>query len=209
MLMTDLNSFQSINLSQFFDSVKFRSGSGSGYHLVIDSCIVIFYMLMILMKFSFVSQTFFRIFFFRKRIRIMCRIRISLWNSLEKVILYMLKISRKFGVAPQSLSENQKSVQNQDQDQDHDITLDFNTRPTFHTWKTPTKFCLDPLIPSKVIVSTWKVHVRTYIQTDRRTDRRKFFLACFVFKRREFFFFFSLMRLQYFLFLHTPYVMRK
>ena len=62
--MTDLNSFQSINLSQFFDSVKFQSGSGSGYHLVIDFCIVMFYMLMILMKFSFVPQTFFRIRFF-------------------------------------------------------------------------------------------------------------------------------------------------
>ena len=29
--------------------------------------------------------------------------------------------------------ENQNCVQNQDQDQDHDMTLDFNTRPTFHT----------------------------------------------------------------------------
>ena len=135
--MTDLNSFQSINLSQFFDSVKFRSGSR--FHLVIDFCIVMFYMLVILMKFSFVPQTFFRIFFFF-RIRILCRIRISLWNSLEKVI-YMLKISTKVGVAPQSFCENQNSVQNQDQD--HDITLDFNTRPTFHTWKTYTKFCLD------------------------------------------------------------------
>ena len=135
-MMTDLNSFQSINLSQFADSVKFRTGSRSGYHLVIDFCIVMFYMLMILMKFSFVPQTFFRIFFFfRIRIRIMSSIRISLWNSLEKVILYMLKISTKFGVAPQSFCENQNSVQNQDQDQDqdHDITLDFNTRSTFHT----------------------------------------------------------------------------
>ena len=68
----------------------------------------------------------------------------------------MLKISTKFGVAPQSFCKNQNSDrnQNQDQDQDHDITLDFNTRPTFHTWKTPTKFCLDPLTPPKVIVST-------------------------------------------------------
>ena len=62
----------------------------------------------------------------------------------------MLRISTKFGVAPQSFCENQNSVQNQD----HDITLDFNTRPTSHTWKTPTKFCLDRLTPSKVIVST-------------------------------------------------------
>ena len=84
----------------------------------------------------------------------MCRIRISL--SKERVILHMLNISTKFGVAPQSFCENQNSVRNQDQDQDqdHDITLDFNTRPTFHTWKTATKFCLDPLTPSKVIVST-------------------------------------------------------
>ena len=118
------------------------------------------------MKLSFVPQTFFRIFFFR------IMIRISLWNLLEKVILHMLKISTKFGVAPQSFRENENSVQNQDQDQDHDITLDFNTRPTFHTWKTLTKFCLDPLTLSKVIVSTWKVHVRTYIQTSRQTDRQ-------------------------------------
>ena len=65
----------------------------------------------------------------------------------------MLKISTKFDVAPQSFCENPNSVQNQDQDQDHDITLDFNTRRTFHTWMTPTKFCLDPLTPLKVIVS--------------------------------------------------------
>ena len=62
--MNDLNNFQSINLSRFSDSVEFRSGSGSGYHLVIDFFIVMFHMLMILMKFSFVLQTFFRIFFF-------------------------------------------------------------------------------------------------------------------------------------------------
>ena len=108
------NNFQSINLSQFFDTVKFRSGSGSGYHLVIDFCIVMFYMLMIFMKFSFVRKLFSEFFFFRIRIRIMSRIRISLWNSLEKVILYMLKISTKLGVAPQSFCENQNSVQNQD-----------------------------------------------------------------------------------------------
>ena len=57
-----------------------------------------------------------------------------------------------------------------------------------------TKLCLDPLTPSKVIVSTSKVHVHT----DGQTDRRTFFLLVlssktyktwtFV-KRREFFFF--------------------
>ena len=59
--MIDLHNFQSISLSQFFDSVKFRSGSG--YHLVIDYYKVRFYTLMMLMKFSFVSQHFFRFFF--------------------------------------------------------------------------------------------------------------------------------------------------
>ena len=59
--MTDSNDFQSINLSQFFDVVKFRSGSG--YYLVIDFCIVMFYTLMILVKFIFVPQTCFRFFF--------------------------------------------------------------------------------------------------------------------------------------------------
>ena len=48
----------------------------------------------------------------------------------------MLKISTKFGVAPQSFCENQNSVQNQDQDHDHNITLDFNTRPTFNMEET-------------------------------------------------------------------------
>ena len=69
--MINLNHVQSINLSQFSDSVKFRSGSRSGYHLVIDFCIVMFYMSMILMKLSFVPQTFFRIFFFFFKIRIL------------------------------------------------------------------------------------------------------------------------------------------
>ena len=43
------------------------------------------------------------------------------------------KLSTKFGVALQSFCENQNSVQDQDLDQDHDFTLNFNTRPTFHT----------------------------------------------------------------------------
>ena len=116
--MTDLNSFQSINLSQFFDSVKFQSGSGSGYNLIIDFYIVMFYMLMILMKFSFVPQTFFGIFFLGSGFYYEIH-----WNN------YILKIPTKFGVAPQSFCENQNSVQ----DQDLDFTFHFNTRSTFHT----------------------------------------------------------------------------
>ena len=90
----------------------------------------------------------------------------------------MLKISTKFDIAPQSFCENQNSVQNQDQDQDHDITLDFNARATFYTWKTPTKFCFDPLTPSKFIVSR-----HPEIQTNRQTDRQTeifFSLFCLV-----------------------------
>ena len=54
---------------------------------------------------------------------------------------------------------------------------------------------MDPLSPSKVVVSTWKVHVRTYIQTSRQTEMF-FGLFCLLtykswtfVKRREFFFF--------------------
>ena len=103
-------------------------------------------------------------FFFRIRIRI----RISLLKSITKVMLCVLKIPTKFGVLPQSFYQNQNSFQ--DQDQDHDFTLDFNTRPTFHTQKTPTKFCVVPLTPSKVILSIAKVHVQPDRQTDRETD---------------------------------------
>ena len=44
-------------------------------------------------------------------------------------MLCVLKTTDKFGVVPQSFCENQNPVQ----DQDHGFTLDFNTRPTFHT----------------------------------------------------------------------------
>ena len=88
-------------------------------------------------------------------------------------MLCVLKIPTGFGVVPQSFCQNQNPVQ--DQDQDH---LDFNTRPTFHTQKTPTKFCLDPLTPSKVIVSTAKVHLQPARQTDGQTDGNFFCLFC-------------------------------
>ena len=47
-------------------------------------------------------------------------------------MLYILKIPTKSGVVLQSFSDNKNSAQ----DQDHDFTLDFNTRPTFHTQNT-------------------------------------------------------------------------
>ena len=57
---------------------------------------------------------------------------------------------------------------------------------------------------------------RTYVHPDRQTDRRNFFCLCCLLRHtnhehlsKEENFFFSLMRLQYVLFLHTPYVIRK
>ena len=59
------------------------------------------------------------------------RVNFHFWivGPFSRIASHILKISIKFGVAPQSFCENQNSVQ----DQDHDFTLDFNTRPTFHT----------------------------------------------------------------------------
>ena len=48
-------------------------------------------------------------------------------------MLCVLKIPTKFDVVPQSFFQNQNTVQDEDQNQDHGFTLDFNTRPTFHT----------------------------------------------------------------------------
>ena len=74
----------------------------------------------------------------------------------RKPWLYLFSRLRSNRHAAQSFCENQNSVQNQDQD--HDITLDFNNRPTFHPWKTPTKFCLDPVrfgdVPRRFEVKT-------------------------------------------------------
>ena len=64
--------------------------------------------------------------------------------------------------------------------------------------KTPIKFCLDPLTPSKVIVYTSKVHVRADRRTDRQTDGNFFVLVLSsktykkwtLIERRQFFFFF-------------------
>ena len=46
-------------------------------------------------------------------------------------MIYILKITTKFCVVSQRFRQNQNPVQ--DQDEDHDFTLDFNTRPIFHT----------------------------------------------------------------------------
>ena len=120
-------------------------------------------------------------------------------------MLCVLKIPTNFCVVLRSFCQNQNPVQNQD----HDFTLNFNIRSTFHTWKTPSKFFLDLLTPSNVIVSTAKVHVQPYIQTDMKTGRQTeiFFLVLssetykiWTFIKRRFFFTFSS---------HTEYVKRE
>ena len=61
-----------------------------------------------------------------------------------------------------------------------------------------------------------RTYSQTTTQTDRQADGNFFWLVLFsktnktwTFVKRREFFFFSFMRLQYFFFLHTPYVMRK
>ena len=78
---------------------------------------------MMLMKFSFVPQHFSYFFFSGS----------GSGKSITKVMLCVSKIPTKFGIVPQSFFQNQNPIQDEDQDQDHDFTLDFNTRPTFHT----------------------------------------------------------------------------
>ena len=51
--------------------------------------------------------------------------------------------------------------------------------------KTPTKFWLDPLTPSKAIVSTWKVHIHTYRQTYRQEYGNFYFLITEYVKRES------------------------
>ena len=109
------------------------------------------------MKLSFVPQTFFRNVFRR------IRITIPTWNSIKKVMLYILKISTNFGVISQIFCQNQNPVQ----DQDHDFILDFNQDYNLFINDTH-KYCL--LTPLKVIVSTPRIHVRMYRQIDRRTE---------------------------------------
>ena len=188
--MIDLINFQSINLSQFLDSVKFRSGSG--YHLVIDFCIVMFYMLMILMKFSFVPQTFFRFFvFFRIRIRILLWIH---WKKLFFIyyryspnlvsflkVFVKIKILFKMRIRIRIMILLRISIP--------DLHFIHRRHPRNFVWIR--QFLRKLLCPQQK---------STYRQTDRETDKRKFFLLVlssktyktwiFV-KRREFFLFFT------------------
>ena len=75
-------------------------------------------------------------------------------------MLFILKIPTKFSVILQSFRQNQHP----EHDQDHDFTFNFITKATFYTYKNPTKFCFNPMTPSKVFLFTDD----TYRQTDKR-----------------------------------------
>ena len=81
-------------------------------------------MLMILQKFSFDLQTFFRFLFSGSGSQL------EIYH--EKVLLQILKVPTKFCTVPQSFCQNLNPVQDQDQDQDHNFTLDFNNRTPFY-----------------------------------------------------------------------------
>ena len=168
--MTDLNSFQSINLSQFFDSVKFQSGSG--YYLVIDFCIVMF---------------------------------------------YIIKISTKFGVAPQRFLWKSKFCSGSG----FGSGLWFYFGFQYQTYVSYIEDTPQILFGSANSFDSYCVHMKspwTYVLPDIQTDRQtEIFFCLFCLPRHTKHehsskgenFFFSLMRLQYFLFLHTQYVMTR
>ena len=163
--MIDLNNFQSINLSQFFDSVKFWSGSG--YHLVIDFCIVMFYTSMILMKFSFVPQTFQNFFFLR---------------SGSGFHYYILKIPTKFGVVPQSFVKIKILFKIKIRIRIRIMILFWISIPDLHfIYRRYPRFVWIRYFLRKLLCPQQK---STYRQSDRKTVRQTYkrnFFACFVF----------------------------
>ena len=97
--------------------------SGDYYNHIVKSTIIILYLLYFSGQYSH-----------KKYFSPQGNIKYSkLAKSITKVMLCVLKIPTKFSAVPQSFFQNQNPVQVEDQDQDHYFTLDFNTRPTFHT----------------------------------------------------------------------------
>ena len=120
---------------------------------------------------QFCSANFLSNFFLRIRIRIMIWIRVLPWNSITKSSALYIKDTYWIWCRSTKFCQNQNPAQ--DQNQGRDFILDFYTGSTFFTHQTPTKFCLDPLIPSKFIVSKARIHVRMSRHADRQTDGRK------------------------------------
>ena len=155
--MSDLNSFQSINSSLFFDSVKFRSGSG--YYLVIDFCIVMFYMLMILMK---VGESY---SLYAKYIHLIwCRSLKFSWKS---------KFCSESGSGSGSGSWYYFGFQCQT----YISYIEDTHQILFESANSFKSYCVHMQSPRTYV----HPDIQTDRQADRQTDRRKFFLACFVF----------------------------
>ena len=175
-------------MSQFFNSVKFGWGSGSGYHLIIDYYKVRFYTLMMLMKFSFVPKNFFS-FFFRIRIRISISKSLKIYPLCSKDIHQMWCRSAKF------LSKS-KSCLRSGSGSGSWFYFGFQCQ-TYIPYIEDTH---QILFGSANSFESYCVHTkssRTARQTGGRTDGRKFFLLVLsskayktwtFIKRREFFF---------------------
>ena len=128
-----------------------------------------------------------------------------MWTIFNKSIWVSLILkATKFGAAPQSFCENQNPVQ--DQDQTYISYIEETHQILFRSANSFKSSCIH------------SQNTRMYVRLDRLTDRQtEFSFACFVFQdiqnmnihQTERIFFFSIMRLRYFLFLHAPYVMRK
>ena len=81
---------------------------------------------MMVMKFSFVPQNFFRFFFQDQDQDFTIKINNRSYGLCFKDTDQIWYRSAKFFL-------NHNPVQDQDQEQDHDFTSDFNTRPAFYT----------------------------------------------------------------------------
>ena len=224
-VMIDFINFESINFSQFFDSVKVRSGTESRYHLVTVYYKVMFYMLTMLMKFSFVPQNFFR-FFFQDQDQdqdqdFTIKINNKSYALCSKDTHQFLCRFAKFLSKSKSCSKSGSWFYFEFQYQIYISYMEDTEQIFFGSANSFECYCVHSKSP------------RTAIHPDRHEDRQTDgnFFSCFVFwdiqnmniYQKEIFFYFlisygvckkreycfSLMRLQYFLFLHTPYVMWK
>ena len=123
----------------------------------------------------------------------MSRIRISLWNSLEKVILYMLKISTKFWCRSAKFLWQQKFCSELGSGSWYYFGFQYQT----YTWYIEDTHQI--LFVSANSFESYCVHMKSPRRTDRQTDGNFFVLVLssntyktwtFV-KRREFFFLFT------------------
>ena len=174
--MIDLNNFQWITLSQFSDWIKFHPGSGSGYHLVIDYYKVMFYMLMMLMKYSFVPQYFFRFFFLQDQdqdftIKINNRSYVLCSKDTNQISCRSAKFSSKLKSCLGSGSGSGSWLYFGFQYQIYISYIEDTHQILFGSANSFESYCVH------------SQDSRTYRQTTGQTDRRKFFFCLFCFLR--------------------------